>query len=809
MGVALRRRADGGVRRPAPSGLDRVLVAFNRGARDLAAPARSRARLSSGASRIDTSDDDAATRRPNSPTARRSPARSVLIVAETPVSADGRARRSRRARRRRARATRRASPPEWWDVDRHAHDGRRRRPSSRCSTASACRRARRRSRANCSTGLMEETRARALPPSLDAVARQSAARDPARRPSRAAGADRISRDLRTARRCPGRRRAPTRAASRCRTAARSTSAISICRRCRSAAIGWKSAASPARSRSRRRRPIGPKACGGRGSASRAQLYALRRDEGDQGIGDFTALGARRRGRGAARRRLFRRQPDARAVPRRPRAGRAPTIPPTGASSIRSSSTRSAATACRRREWTRRRRDARRAARRRRASSPPVDYDAVWRVKRIALQYRFAAFVRARAARPDDPLFAEFDAFVARRAARALSRFAVFEAIQRERNGEYWRHWPAELRDADPPRSPPRRRSATTTCASRCSANGSPTGNSPPPPSARATAGLEIGLYRDLAVGSAPDGAESWSRADELGIGATVGAPPDPFSPNGPELAPAAARPGRRRATGWKGFRDLLAANMRHAGMLRIDHAMGLTRLFVIPDGAKPAEGAYVAYPVDDLIGQITLESQRHRCMVVGEDLGTVPEGFREKLTPGQYLRHARALVRARRRRIHRPAGISRRTASPAPRPTICRRSPAGGGRRHRRAHEPGPARPRPAAQRARPSGSAEKDALVDALMAAGRLAEAPALDAPLDDSLAGAVHALIAHAGSVLGHRPGRRSRRRDGGDQSARHRPRASELAPSQPRRRRPIFETPRAQAILAALGALRPRAP
>ena len=71
--------------------------------------------------------------------------------------------------------------------------------------------------------------------------------------------------------------------------------------------------------------------------------------------------------------------------------------------------------------------------------------------------------------------------------------------------------------------------------------------------------------------------------------------------------------------------------MRHAGMLRVDHAMGLQRLFLIPDGANPAEGAYLAYPIDDLIGHVALESQRARCMVVGEDLGTVPEGFRDRL----------------------------------------------------------------------------------------------------------------------------------------------------------------------------------
>src|SRR6201999_1300485 len=146
------------------------------------------------------------------------------------------------------------------------------------------------------------------------------------------------------------------------------------------------------------------------------------------------------------------------------------------------------------------------------------------------------------------------------------------------------------------------------------------------------AGLDIGLYRDLAVGSAPDGAESWSRAGELGIGATVGAPPDPFSQSGQNWHLPPPDPVAGARSGWKGFRDLLGANMRHAGMLRIDHAMGITRLFVIPEGAKPAQGAYVAYPVDELIGQIALESQRNQCMVVGEDLGTVPDGFRDKLT---------------------------------------------------------------------------------------------------------------------------------------------------------------------------------
>src|SRR4029077_8649091 len=140
------------------------------------------------------------------------------------------------------------------------------------------------------------------------------------------------------------------------------------------------------------------------------------------------------------------------------------------------------------------------------------------------------------------------------------------------------------------------------------------------------------FYRDLAVGAAPDGAESWAHAGELARGAAVGAPPDPFSAQGQNWNLPAPNPVVGARMGWTNFSALYAANMRHAGMLRIDHAMGLQRLFLIPDGAKPAEGAYLAYPLDDLIGHIAVESERAQCMVVGEDLGTVAEGFRDQLT---------------------------------------------------------------------------------------------------------------------------------------------------------------------------------
>jgi 4-alpha-glucanotransferase len=153
----------------------------------------------------------------------------------------------------------------------------------------------------------------------------------------------------------------------------------------------------------------------------------------------------------------------------------------------------------------------------------------------------------------------------------------------------------------------------------------------------AASGMTIGLYRDLAVGAHPSGAEVWSHPETLVSTAQVGAPPDILAPTGQNWGLPPLHPIAIREHAYSSFIDLLRANMRYAGGLRIDHAMALERLYWIPKGNESKDGAYVRYPTDDLVGIIALESQRNRCLVVGEDLGSVPEGFRERMAAANIL----------------------------------------------------------------------------------------------------------------------------------------------------------------------------
>jgi (1->4)-alpha-D-glucan 1-alpha-D-glucosylmutase len=145
------------------------------------------------------------------------------------------------------------------------------------------------------------------------------------------------------------------------------------------------------------------------------------------------------------------------------------------------------------------------------------------------------------------------------------------------------------------------------------------------------AGLPIGLYRDLAVGSDGGGSEIWSTPERYAPGLSIGAPPDPLGPQGQDWGLPPFNPLTLEEQGLAAFRDLVSANMRHAGAIRIDHAFQLQRLFLIPSGAPASQGAYVDYPFEAMLAVLRIESHRARCLVIAEDLGTGPEGFSDAI----------------------------------------------------------------------------------------------------------------------------------------------------------------------------------
>lgn len=144
-------------------------------------------------------------------------------------------------------------------------------------------------------------------------------------------------------------------------------------------------------------------------------------------------------------------------------------------------------------------------------------------------------------------------------------------------------------------------------------------------------GMRAGLIADLAIGIDPSGAHAWARPDEVLNGLTIGAPPDYYSAEGQNWGLTGFSPRGLAAKNFEPFIDTLRANLRHSGGLRIDHVMGLSRLWLIPEGGGALDGAYVAYPAKTLYRLAALESWRHGALVVGEDLGTLPMGYQEHL----------------------------------------------------------------------------------------------------------------------------------------------------------------------------------
>jgi 4-alpha-glucanotransferase len=175
-----------------------------------------------------------------------------------------------------------------------------------------------------------------------------------------------------------------------------------------------------------------------------------------------------------------------------------------------------------------------------------------------------------------------------------------------------------------------------------------------------TAGMRLGLYRDLAVGPDSGGAETWAGRGLYAMGATVGAPPDPLALQGQDWGIPPVHPDALRERAYEPFVQLLRANMGRRGVLRIDHVMMLFRLWWVPRGCKSADGAYVHYRLDELMAIVALESWRQRCLVVGEDLGTVPPEVRAAMSRlGMYSYRVLIFEREANGRFRRPADYPR------------------------------------------------------------------------------------------------------------------------------------------------------
>ncbi|WP_030858056.1 4-alpha-glucanotransferase [Streptomyces sp. NRRL S-37] len=252
----------------------------------------------------------------------------------------------------------------------------------------------------------------------------------------------------------------------------------------------------------------------------------------------------------------------------------------------------------------------------------IDRDAVWEAKREALElvHRVPLGPGRRAA---------YDDFRAGQG-QALQDHATWCALA-EVHGADWHRWPAALRD---PRSPGTARArqeladrvdfhsrlvwltdAQLTAAQR----------------AAREAGMPVGIVHDLAVGVHPGGADAWAQQEYFAAGMSVGAPPDAFNARGQDWGLPPWRPDRLAASGYAPFRALLRGLFRYAGALRIDHVMGLFRLWWVPEGHPPTEGTYVRYDAEAMLAVLVLEASRAGAVVIGEDLGTVEPGVREAL----------------------------------------------------------------------------------------------------------------------------------------------------------------------------------
>jgi 4-alpha-glucanotransferase len=255
----------------------------------------------------------------------------------------------------------------------------------------------------------------------------------------------------------------------------------------------------------------------------------------------------------------------------------------------------------------------------------MDYRAVAAVKAKGLRAAYESFrSRTKEDRHDD-----FASFRAERG-EALRSFAAFETL-RARFGSPWTKWPVKWVAPDLSALDELEQTARAEMEfyayvqwladrqlGRCR-------------DLARRLDLPLGLYFDIAVSVAPDGADAWAQQSALINDVSLGAPPDLYNSAGQDWGLAAFNPHAWAAHGFAAFRQVLAAAMRHAGAVRVDHVLGLNRLFLVPRGLPASRGGYLRCPLEAMLAVVAEESRRSRCVVVGEDLGTVPEGLSERL----------------------------------------------------------------------------------------------------------------------------------------------------------------------------------
>jgi 4-alpha-glucanotransferase len=277
----------------------------------------------------------------------------------------------------------------------------------------------------------------------------------------------------------------------------------------------------------------------------------------------------------------------------------------------------------------------------------VDYDQVYALKRAVLEALFATFLERHLAyswegrRASTERGLAFERFV-HEEGDLLERFAVFQALSEELRREYpdasaWQEWPEQYRHPESEVVVDFRKSHERAVRFHQYLQWVAADQLVEVAHRAREAGMPIGLYHDLALGCDRSGSEAWGYQDVLALEANCGAPPDSLGPAGQDWGLPPINPVSLRANGYRMFISMLRNNLRYGGALRLDHVMSLFRLFWIPRGRPAFTGVYVRYPAEDLLGILALESMRHRTMVVGEDLGTVPDEVRASLAAARVL----------------------------------------------------------------------------------------------------------------------------------------------------------------------------